>query len=254
MSSNKKSKKRRVDELLFHRELCRSLTEAQALVYAGKVYTKDRKINKPSELLGEEDFLGLKGTSKSNFVSRGGDKLKSALEQLNLLDFFKGKIVLDIGSSTGGFVDCALQNGAKLVLALDVGENQLSWELRKSSQVVSIEKTHIKDFSPEGYPDAQVILADISFNSLASLAPWVVQASQDSSLELLLLVKPQFELPKGLVPKGGVVVNEEDRLSACKIVEEAFLKLGFTLVATVESTTKGRTGNQESFLHFKRRR
>ena len=146
MSSQKKEKKERVDKLLVERGLAASIKEAQALIYIGKIFTKDRKILNPSEKLGENAFLGTKESSKSSFASRGGDKLLSAIKELGLEETFKNKTVLDIGASTGGFTDCVLSFGAKEVLALDVGTNQLSWELRQDERVTSIEKTSIKEF------------------------------------------------------------------------------------------------------------
>ena len=252
MENKKKTKKIRADELIFKKGLSESLEEAKALVYAGKAHTKSEKILKPSELLNEDSFIGIKRKQKSSFVSRGGDKLQSILSDLEEDFFFKGKTVLDVGSSTGGFTHCALKEGAIHVVALDVGSNQLSWDLRKDARVSSVEKTHIKDFKKDEHPVCDIVIADISFNSLSKLSPFIGAASDKEDLSLLLLVKPQFELPKDLVPKGGVVTNAKDRALALNSVEKAFQEQGFKLLKSIESKTKGRTGNQETFVHFKR--
>ena len=252
MTKNKK--KDRVDRLLVERKLASSNKRAQALIYTGKVYTQDRKILNPSEELPSDAFLGIKkDTKETNFVSRGGDKLLSAIEALKLEKLLPGIVALDIGASTGGFTDCLLKQGAHTVLALDVGTNQLTWELRQNNQVISIEKTNITEFEKENFPEVDFVVADISFNSLAKLSKAISQVSSQKNLKLLLLVKPQFELPKEKVPKGGVVTNEKDREEAIHSVEKAFKDLGFFLSGKADSKTKGRTGNQETFLYFQRK-
>lgn len=252
MTNKRPTKKIRVDLLLLEKKYCLSIKEAQALIYTGKVYTTDRKLMQPSELIDKESFVALKQEKKS-FVSRGGDKLFHALVALKLLDKIKDRVVLDIGSSTGGFTDCLLQHGAKKVIALDVGSNQLSWTLRQDKRVISVEQTNIKNFNSENYPSFDLIVADISFNSLEKLAPFIAQASQSESTELLLLVKPQFELPRNVVPQGGVVENTEDRKKAIQNVSLSFTQKGFDLLGEVDSKIKGRSGNLETFLHFKKK-
>jgi len=249
--AEKKQKKQRVDSLLISRKLCSSLKEAQALVYADKVYTHDRKIKKPSELLPFGSFLGLKG-KESQYVSRGGDKLFGALEQLGLLEEIKGTTILDIGSSTGGFTDCLLQKGAKQVVAVDVGHNQLSWKLQKDPRVTSLEGTHIKDLQEKNKKPYDFIVADISFNSLENLAPYIACASTKQNFSLLLLVKPQFELPREKVPTGGVVTNDAHKKEAVEKAVITFEKLGLFFVSQVESPIKGRTGNTEIFIYLKK--
>ena len=249
----KKQKKQRVDHLLFERGLCSSLKEAQALVYANKIYTHDRKIKKPSEMLEAQSFLGIKSSS-SKFVSRGGDKLLGAIKDLDLQHLVKDSLALDVGSSTGGFTDCLLQQGAKHVVALDVGHNQLAWRLQKDPRVTSLEKTHIKDIEEQHRKEYDLIVADISFNSLENLAPHLCSASKKNSFSLILLIKPQFELPRELIPKGGVVTNPEHHAEAVEKTVSCFESLGFSYVGQSKSSVPGRSGNLEYFVHFKKAR
>lgn len=249
MTTKKNKKKLRVDELLIEKGLCFSKKEASALIYEGKVYTCNRKVLNPSETLLPDDFLGIKGVTKA-FVSRAGEKLDSAIKGLHLEEAFKDQVVLDIGSSTGGFTDCALRYGAKTVIALDVGTNQLAWELRTNINVISVEQTHIKDFKKESYPEIDFVLADISFNSLAKLSSPISEVSKKEDLKLLLLVKPQFELPKEMVSEKGLVIKKEYQLAAIEKVKKSFEEKGFCWLATADSLVKGKTGNQETFLYF----
>ena len=174
--TKKRQKKQRVDLLLVERGLANNTKEAQALVYTGKVFNDHRKIDNPSEILDRDGFVGLKDAPR-RFVSRGGEKLNGALKALDLTDTIEGSLVLDVGSSTGGFTDCLLQCGARHVVALDVGSNQLAWKLQKDPRVTSLEKTHIKDIKDENKEPFDLIVADISFNSLENLAPYIIEAS-----------------------------------------------------------------------------
>ncbi len=252
MTTKKNKKKLRVDELLVEKKLCPTKKEASALIYEGKVYTSNRKILNPSEMLSSDEFIGIKGVIKT-FASRAGEKLESAIKALHLEQAFKDQVVLDIGSSTGGFTDCVLGYGAKTVIALDVGTNQLVWELRNNKKVISVEQTHIKDFNPASYQEIDFVVADISFNSLAKLSSPIIEVSKKKDLKLLLLVKPQFELPKEMVSEKGLVTKKEYQIAATEKVRNSFEEKGFCCLGTVDSLVKGKTGNQETFLYFTRK-
>lgn len=249
--TKKSHKKQRVDLLLVERGLANSAKEAQALIYTGKVFTRHRKIDKPSETIEKNGFLGVKDVP-SRFVSRGGEKLFGALQSLNLFDSIQGIQALDVGSSTGGFTDCLLQCGADHVVSLDVGSNQLAWKLQKNPNVTSLEKTHIKDIKEDDKKPFDLIVADISFNSLENLAPYILKASTKDEFFLLLLVKPQFELPKDMIPKGGVVTSTEHQEEAIKNVISCLEGFGLTYIDQAPSPIKGRTGNAEFFVYFKK--
>lgn len=240
--ANKKS--RRLDEALLQMELVDSLESARALIMAGSVLVNDQRVDKPGSFIPIDANVRLKDTSP--FVSRGGEKLWSAVHTLQLEDAFRDATVLDVGASTGGFTDCVLQLGAKKVLALDVGTAQLHWKLRKDPRVVSLENTHIKDFMHHKEHHIGWVVVDVSFTSLSRLIPHIKKAAPDA--RLLLLVKPQFELPRDKVPDGGVVVNEQDRRAALDMVAESLAVEGYKVQETVDAAVSGRQGNREIFV------
>ncbi len=233
------------NQLLIDRGLCLSLNEASAYIYAGLVFANEQRVEKPGSLLSKDIPLRIK---KKNYVSRGGDKLFKAIEELGLHSFFEHKIVLDIGSSQGGFTDCVLQLGAAKVYAVDVGFNQLDWKLRTDPRVVSLEKMDIREFDASSCEPFDWILADISFNSLENLAPYIVKQASTHT-HFLILVKPQFELPKKDIPEGGIVENEILWEQAIQKAIEAFQNLGVGHFQIAKSALKGRYGNQEFFIY-----
>ncbi len=243
----KKIRKLFASKLLVEKGFCSSLTEAAALIYAGKVLADEQRITKPGERISEQAILRIK--TKGKYVSRGGDKLFNAIVELGLSELFADTLVLDIGASKGGFTDCVLQLGAREVLALDVGTNQLDWRLRTDARVTCIEQTDIRTFNTRSDLPLDWILADISFNSLERLAPTLMKLASPQS-RLLILVKPQFELPKSDIPDGGVVLAEELWEKAITRVSQSFLKLGAGNLLVARSALKGRRGNQEFFLYF----
>ncbi|MBI2602306.1 MAG: TlyA family RNA methyltransferase [Deltaproteobacteria bacterium] len=234
--------------LLVETRLASSPKEASALIYAGKVLANEQRVEKPGQLLAPQVKLRVKGTHPS-FVSRGGIKLHAAIKELGLTEKFRDKVVLDTGASTGGFTDCVLQLGARAVLALDVGTNQLAWSLRSHPRVTALENTDIREWDPQKFPPLDWIIADISFNSLAKLAPAFTHACSKTT-ECLLLVKPQFELPYEKVPQGGIVTEARLWQEAVTSVVEAFRNLGAHDFLHVKSSLTGREGNQEFFLYF----
>lgn len=250
--SARKDRKTRLDKLLVEKGLADDPASAARLIMAGKVVVGDQRVDKPGFLVDRELPIRVKGDG-SRYVSRGGDKLASALEQLGLWSFLTGANVLDVGASTGGFTDCCLQAGAKSVIALDVGTGQLAWELRSDSRVISLEKTDLRDFDPSTFHPIDFVVADVSFNSLARLAPEFRRVAPRPETMFLLLVKPQFELGREEVPLGGIITDPLMRQKALEQVKEALVREGLQVISTVESGISGRKGNQEIFVFAKGR-
>lgn len=247
-SKTKKSTKlsKRLGAALVERGLAPDEKRARAYVLAGQVIVNDQRIDKPFHLVSAGDQLRVRGVNQ--FVSRGGDKLEGALQYFGLTDDFVGSCVLDVGSSTGGFTDCVLKHGAAKIVAVDVGTNQLAWSLRSNPKVSVYEKTDIRDFaSMVDFPRFDWILADVSFVSLAKILPSLVQLSS-SDTRYLLLLKPQFELQPGLVPKGGVVSDPSMKQLAMDQILEETNELGLVVKRCFNSNVPGRRGNVEMFL------
>ncbi|NRA66624.1 MAG: TlyA family RNA methyltransferase [Pseudobacteriovorax sp.] len=243
---SKTAKKRKLFERLMELNLAENPGSAKALIMAGSVVVNEQRVDKIGFLVSERDSIRLK--SKGRFVSRGGDKLSGALEDLSLFSVVNDAVVLDIGSSTGGFTDCALQSGASKVYAVDVGTNQLAWNLRSDPRVVVKEKTDIRHL-PEAFDtDISLVVADVSFIGLKDILPDIVRVCPQTTCQFLLLIKPQFELNSSFVPEGGVVTSETHRNLAVDMVKKECLSLGLKLVGSVDSRLPGRTGNQEIFI------
>jgi 23S rRNA (cytidine1920-2'-O)/16S rRNA (cytidine1409-2'-O)-methyltransferase len=248
--SARKDRKTRLDMLLVEKGLADDPASAARLVMAGRVVVGDQRVDKPGHLVDRESPIRVKADG-SKYVSRGGDKLASALEQLGLWSFIEEASVLDVGASTGGFTDCCLQAGARSVIALDVGTGQLAWELRSDPRVISLEKTDLRDFNPSAFHPIDIVVADVSFNSLARLAPEFRRAAPRQETIFLLLVKPQFELGREDVPSGGIITDPSMRQKALERVKEALMREGLQVISTVESGVSGRKGNQEIFVYAK---
>lgn len=241
-----KRPKIKLDVRIVRDGLANDLAEARALIMAGKVVVGDQRIDKPGTPVAEDESVRIKGQRR--FVSRGGDKLWGAVEDLGLQGRFQDAVVLDCGASTGGFTDCSLQLGARKVYALDVGFNQLAWSLRSDPRVVVREGCDIRDVDAVIDESLSIVLADISFNSLDRLLPAIRNAVPAQGVDYLLLCKPQFELVGELVPEGGVVNDPSLRAQALAIVETAMAREGLVIQSSVESRLKGREGNQEIFV------
>ena len=238
--------RRRADTLLAERGLAPSRTAAAATVRAGRVRLgKDGStVEKPSELLPENADLVV--DEGEEFVSRGGIKLDNALAKLQV--DVQGRRCLDVGASTGGFTDCLLQRGAALVLAVDVGYGQLDWRLRQDSRVLVMERLNARYLGDSHLPfRPELITVDVSFISLAKLLPSIVATGADE-LDLLGLVKPQFEVGKKKVGKGGVVREAEDRRDAIRQVAKAAQQEGLVVRGIVSSGLPGPKGNRETFV------
>ena len=246
-----KNTKKRLDLILVEMGIAQDVKEAASIIMAAKVIVDDHLVDKPGTLIKSKSEVRVRGLTK--YVSRGGDKLEGAIRDFQALEFFKGKNVLDVGSSTGGFTDFCLQAGASNVIAVEVGTNQLAWELKSNPKVVVREKTDIRDFVLGDAPAPDIVVADVSFVALETLAEPIVKAAGTNAKDYFLMVKPQFELEVRQVPKGGVVVDEESRLQAQRLVTAAFEKLGFEFVAAVNSRVSGATGNKELFVWLKKK-
>jgi 23S rRNA (cytidine1920-2'-O)/16S rRNA (cytidine1409-2'-O)-methyltransferase len=217
---------------------------AQALIRAGKVLVDDVPVDKPGTRVREEAAVRVRGADR-RFVSRGGEKLAGALVDLGVDP--SGRACLDIGASTGGFVDCLLQAGARSVVAVDVGVGQLHERLRQDPRVTVLERTNARYLSAEALPEpVDLVTADVSFISLRLLLPAIAVTAPGA--ELLLMVKPQFEVGREKVGKGGVVRDEGLRAEALAAVRSSAEALGYRAVAHADSRLAGPKGNREIFL------
>ncbi|NMD70199.1 TlyA family RNA methyltransferase [Bacillus sp. DNRA2] len=244
-----KIKKERIDVLLVERGLFETREKAKRAIMAGLVYSKEMRLDKPGEKVREDIDLTVKGNVLP-YVSRGGLKLEKALKEFNL--DVKDKILLDIGSSTGGFTDCALQNGAKMSYAVDVGYNQLAWKLRQDERVVVMERTNFRYMTPTDLANGTPTFAsiDVSFISLKLILP-VLKTLLVPGSDVVALVKPQFEAGREQVGKKGIV---RDRSVHISVLEEiiAFAKnIGFAIVDLSYSPITGGDGNIEFLLHLR---
>jgi 23S rRNA (cytidine1920-2'-O)/16S rRNA (cytidine1409-2'-O)-methyltransferase len=234
----------RLDARLVELGLESSLARAQARILAGEVRLGDRVVDKAGMLVPADAQLALKPMPR--FVSRGGEKLAGALEALGVE--VRGLRCADVGASTGGFTDCLLQHGAAHVLALDVGYGQLASKLRDDSRVAVRERTNLRHFALEdGEPPFDLVTVDVSFISLRTLLPRLRALARPGG-RLLLMVKPQFELERGAVERGGVVRDPELRARAVREVREAAEAIGLVALGQSDSALAGPKGNIEVFL------
>jgi 23S rRNA (cytidine1920-2'-O)/16S rRNA (cytidine1409-2'-O)-methyltransferase len=238
--------KRRIDTLLAERGLAGSRTSAAASIRAGRVRVGrgGEVAAKPSQLVAEDVELSL--DQRPEYVSRGGIKLANALDALGVQ--VAQRRCLDVGASTGGFTDCLLKRGAEAVVALDVGRGQLDWTLRNDPRVVVNEGANARELAPDQLPYApDLATIDVSFISLTNVLPAVARCLPDRG-EVLALVKPQFELERRLVGKGGVVRSRDDRREALRRAARAAGEAGLGVKGFASSGLPGPKGNRESFL------
>ncbi|MFL5303174.1 MAG: TlyA family RNA methyltransferase [Anaeromyxobacteraceae bacterium] len=241
------AKRQRVDLLLVERGLAASRTQAQALVMAGAVVAGEQRVDKPGQLVDAEAALRVKAdAAPQKYVSRGALKLEKALETFPVDP--AGKVCADLGASTGGFTDLLLQRGAAKVYAVDVGYGQLHPRLRSDPRVVVRERENARYLTAAALGErVALVTGDLSFISLRLLLP----AVKDLLLargDAILLVKPQFEVGKGEVGKGGVVRDEAKRRGALEAVKAAAVELGFEVTGEAESPIEGPAGNREWLL------
>lgn len=246
--------KTRVDKLIVQRGLAPSRERAQALVLAGRVLVNEQKIDKAGASVDDEAEIRLLGDDNP-FVSRGGLKLARAMEHWRI--DVRDKVCLDIGTSTGGFTDCLLQNGAAQVVAVDTGYGQIDAKLRNDPRVRLLEKTNARYLTHEQlWPDGEsrkpvaVVAMDLSFISATLVMPAVVSCAKGSGgLELVVLVKPQFEVGRENVGKGGIVRDAEAQQMAVERVRAAVTELGGQDIEVIDSPILGAEGNREFLLH-----
>lgn len=242
------TKKERVDVLLVERGLIDTREKAKRAIMAGTVYTGTERLDKPGMKVDLNAPLEIKGNPLP-YVGRGGLKLEKALRVFNVV--VEDKIMVDIGASTGGFTDCALQNGAKKVYALDVGYNQLAWKLRQDERVVVMERTNFRHVTPAnflvGIPNFATI--DVSFISLKHILP-VLRTVLRPTSDIIALVKPQFEAGKEEVGKKGIVRDAKVHVQVIENIMQYALSLGYSLLDISFSPITGGDGNIEFLFHM----
>jgi 23S rRNA (cytidine1920-2'-O)/16S rRNA (cytidine1409-2'-O)-methyltransferase len=245
-----KTEKSRIDVLMVERGLAPSRERAQSMIMAGQVQVAGQRIDKPGTRISADSQVEIVG-QPLRYASRGGLKLEGALEDFGVTP--EGKICLDAGSSTGGFTDCLLQHGASKVYAVDVTIAQLDWKLQQDARVVRIEKNARHLQAGDIADQVALITADLSFISVTKVLPALSSVAAPGA-DLLILIKPQFELEKRDVGKGGIVRDIALHERAVQGVVEATNRLGLEVVGVKPSKLPGAEGNQEFFLHAKKRR
>ena len=240
--------KKRLDIIIYDQGLAQSRERAKSLIMAGKVLVNNRIQDKPGFLVAKEDSLALKETDIP-FVSRGGTKLEAALTAFGIN--VNGGICLDVGASTGGFTDCLLKHGAIKVFAVDVGYGQLAWTLRQDPRVVPVERTNIRYMSSEVITSpVDFVTIDVSFISLKIVVPAIMKFMKNSS-GIIALIKPQFEVGKGRVGKGGVVKDTLLHKEVIKNLTDCFSEAGLEIAGVIDSPIFGPKGNKEFLIYMK---
>jgi 23S rRNA (cytidine1920-2'-O)/16S rRNA (cytidine1409-2'-O)-methyltransferase len=233
----------RIDKLLVDRGLADSRTKAQALVMAGAVLVNEQLIHKPSELFSHDANIRIKDSATQRYVSRGGLKLEGALREFGI--DVSGMLCLDVGASTGGFTDCLLQHGARKVVALDVGHNQLDWKIRNDPRVSVREEVNARHLAPSDFEEKfDLVTIDVSFISLTKILPAAVPLLKKAG-RIIALIKPQFEVGKGQVGKGGIVKDPSQHQQVISEVNTAAESLSLDVGGVIESPIKGADGNVE---------
>lgn len=243
------NKKIRLDKLLLERGLTHSRERARALILAGKVVVGEHAVDKAGTQVPCDAEVRLKGEDIP-YVSRGGLKLAKGLEAFGIA--VEGRVAIDVGASTGGFTDCLLQRGAAKVFAVDVGYGQLAWKLRQDTRVVNLERTNIRHLTPavlDEQPDLAVI--DASFISLDLVLPPTLNLLAGSA-EVVALIKPQFEVGRGQVGKGGVVRDAGQHARVVEKIRSLAESLGCRVLGVTESPIRGPKGNREFLIHLKK--
>ena len=241
--------KERLDVLLVSRGLAESREKAKAIIMSGNVYVDGQKEDKAGSNFPAEAVIEVRGNTLK-YVSRGGLKLEKAMENFDVT--LAGKICMDVGSHTGGFTDCMLQNGAVKVYAVDVGHGQLAWKLRNDERVVCMEKTNIRYVTPEDVADKiNFSSIDVSFISLTKVLGPVKELLSDDG-QIVCLIKPQFEAGREKVGKHGVVRDSAVHLEVIEKVIDFAISIGFEVLNLEFSPVKGPEGNIEYLLHLQK--
>lgn len=219
---------------------------------SGVVLVDERRVDKPSQLFAFDSLIRLKGLSaESKYVSRGGLKLEKALEHFDICP--AAYVCLDIGSSTGGFTDCLIQLGAERVIAIDAGTNQLDWRLRSDPRVEVRENTNARYLTPQDLSERpDLIVVDVSFISVTKILPALVPLLKEAG-KIVILIKPQFEVGKGEVGKGGIVREPEKHQKAVEAVNDFAVGLGLNVVGVIDSPILGAHGNKEFLGLYERK-
>jgi 23S rRNA (cytidine1920-2'-O)/16S rRNA (cytidine1409-2'-O)-methyltransferase len=262
--------KHRLDKLLLEQKIFNNLPQAQSAIMQGKVFVNDLKISKSGTIIDSSSHITIKH-KETDYVSRGGKKLKGALKILKINP--EGKIAADIGSSTGGFTDCLLNKGCSLVFAIDVGYGDLDMKIRQDQRVIPIERTNARHLTwsvfdrlarksiknelkqqkklPISEPQKlDLVVMDVSFISILKILPAIKKLIKPEA-EIVSLVKPQFEANKDEVPKGGIISDSKLHQKIVKKVIKESEELGFTLINKCDSPIKGTQGNKEFFIYLK---
>jgi 23S rRNA (cytidine1920-2'-O)/16S rRNA (cytidine1409-2'-O)-methyltransferase len=231
--------------MIAEKGLVKSRQRARAMIMAGKVLVNGHQVDKPGFLVSTDDTLELKGEDIP-YASRGGLKLEAALNnfKLNVI----GKVCMDVGASSGGFTDCLLQHGAERVYAVDVGYGQLAWKLRRDPRVVVIERTNVRNMPADALPDpVDLVTIDVSFISLKIIVP-AIERFMKPDASILALIKPQFEVGKGQVGKGGVVREPMLHQQVIDDLTDFFVTIKLKAEAVYPSPLLGPKGNREFFI------
>jgi 23S rRNA (cytidine1920-2'-O)/16S rRNA (cytidine1409-2'-O)-methyltransferase len=246
-------KKQRIDLLLQARGLAESRTKAQAMIMAGVVLVNEKRVDKPSETFADDIRIRIKGATPENrYVSRGGLKLEKALAELSIDP--TGSVCLDVGSSTGGFTDCLLQRGASNVICVDSGTNQLDWRLRSDDRVEVRENTNARGLRPNDFDTLfDLIVVDVSFISVTKILPALIELIKPGG-SFVTLIKPQFEVGRGEVGKGGIVREPKKHERVVSEINRYAEGLGLAIAGVIESPILGSEGNKEFLAVYKRRR
>ena len=241
--------KERIDKVLVDLGMAESRTKAQALVMSGVVLVDEQRIDKPSDKVSPDSKVRIKGDSaESRYVSRGGLKLEGALREFGIDP--TGMDCIDVGSSTGGFTDCLLQHGAEKVVAVDVGTNQLAWKIRNDDRVTVLENVNARALKPEVIPFVpDLIVMDVSFISVTKILPALKDLISPNG-KIIVLIKPQFEVGKGEVGKGGIVREPEKQEAVVRSVTEFASSIGLSRMGLVDSPILGAEGNREFLALF----
>ena len=245
MKDNRSQRPERIDKLLVERGLAESRTKAQALVMAGVVLVDEQRVAKPSDSVSGNAEIRIKGGDDpaSRYVGRGGLKLEAALTEFEIN--VEGFTCLDVGASTGGFTDCLLQHGARRVIAIDVGHNQIDWRLRTDARVEVREGLNARYLKTDDFQEKfPLVVMDVSFISATKIMPVIVPLLKEIGL-LITLIKPQFEVGRGEVGKGGIVREPQKHARVIEDVNCAAMKLGLQVRSVIESPIRGADGNLE---------
>lgn len=256
--------KQRLDRILLSRGIVKSRELAKALIMEGKVFVNGKNVTKAGALVSETSHFVLK-ENEVPFVSRGGLKLEAALKFFDV--HVHGKIIMDVGSSTGGFTDCLLKRKAKKVYSIDVGYGQLDWSLRNDSRVVVLERTNVRYLDTMNFMEltrkkgcncdelisrtVDMATIDVSFISLSKVLPVVHSFVRENGV-VLALIKPQFEVGKGEVGKGGIIRKEEKRLRSIVNIQDFSEKNNYKVLGVSLSPIAGQKGNREYFIYLRK--